>query len=62
MRVKLLRCRLADGSGPPGAVLGGLTVACGTGALDILAAQRPGKRVMQAEEFLRGVAVPATLD
>lgn len=61
-RVKLLRARLADGAGTPGQVLGGLTIACGTGAVEITLAQRPGKRPMEAAEFLRGTALPDHFD
>ncbi|ODM43400.1 methionyl-tRNA formyltransferase [Cereibacter johrii] len=57
-RVKLLRCRLAEGQGAPGAVLDGLTIACGTGAVEITLAQREGKRPMEQEEFLRGFPLP----
>jgi len=57
-RVKLLRSRVAQGHGPPGQVLGGLRLACGTGAVEITLAQREGKRPMTAEEFLRGFALP----
>ena len=53
-RVKLLRSRVAGGQGAPGQVLNGFTVACGKGAVEILQAQRPGKRVVSADEFLRG--------
>ncbi|MFN3824484.1 MAG: methionyl-tRNA formyltransferase [Pseudorhodobacter sp.] len=60
-RVKLLRSRLAEGSGAAGEVLGGLRIACGTGAVEITLAQREGKRPMDAEEFLRGVRMPETL-
>jgi methionyl-tRNA formyltransferase len=60
-RVKLLRARLADGSGTPGQVLGGFTVACGTGAVEITEAQREGKRPMPAEDLLRGLILPAVL-
>lgn len=60
-RVKLLRSRLADGQGAPGQVLSGLTVACGEGAVEITLAQRPGKRAMASEEFLRGIILPAGL-
>lgn len=56
-RVKLLRSRLAEGAGRPGQPLHGLTVACGTGAIDITLAQREGKRAMPAADFLRGFAV-----
>jgi methionyl-tRNA formyltransferase len=60
-RVKLLRSRLAEGSGPPGKVLGGFSVACGTGAVEITEAQREGKRPMPAGEVLKGLTLPATL-
>ncbi len=60
-RVKLLRSRLAAGSGSPGQVLAGLTIACGTGAVEILSAQREGKRPMAADELLRGLTPPAHL-
>lgn len=58
VRVKLLASRLAQGSGAPGTVLDGLTIACGDGALEVLKAQRPGKRAMEAQEFLRGMEMP----
>ncbi|WP_421704994.1 methionyl-tRNA formyltransferase [Aliiroseovarius sp.] len=57
-QVKLLASRLVDGAGAPGQVLDGLTIACGTGAVEILRAQRPGKRAMEAEDFLRGFDLP----
>ena len=57
-RIKLLRSRVANQSGKPGQVLHGFTVACGSGAVEITAAQRAGKRVMDAEEFLRGLPLP----
>ena len=60
-RIKVLRSSLADGSGAPGSVIGatgGLTVACATDAVRILQLQRPGKRPVPAEDFLRGFAVP----
>ena len=34
-RIKLLRSRRVDGRGAPGSVLGGFTVACGSGAVEI---------------------------
>ena len=61
-RVKLLRSRLADGSGQPGQVLGGLIIACGSGAVEITLAQREGKRPMVPDDFLRGFTLPARLD
>jgi methionyl-tRNA formyltransferase len=60
-RVKLLRSRLAPGSGAPGQVLDGLTIACGTGAVQITLAQREGKRPMEPDDFLRGFALPDRL-
>lgn len=60
-RLKLLRSRLGDGSGVPGQILHGLTVACGTGAIEVLQAQREGKRPATAVEMLRGFALPARL-
>lgn len=60
-RVRLLRSRLAAGQGAPGTVLGGFTIACGTGAVEITEAQRAGKRPMSAAEVLRGLALPARL-
>jgi len=61
-RVKLLRSRLAKGEGPPGAHLGGLRIACGTGAVQISVAQREGKRPMPSDELLRGWTLPDRLD
>jgi methionyl-tRNA formyltransferase len=57
-RVKLLRSRVVAGQGAAGAVLDGLTIACGRGAVEVLMAQRPGKRAMATDEFLRGFALP----
>ncbi|ESW60185.1 MAG: methionyl-tRNA formyltransferase, partial [Rhodobacter sp. CACIA14H1] len=61
-RVKLLRSRVVDGRGAPGQVLGGLTVACGDGAVEITLAQREGKKAQGPEEFLRGFTLPARLE
>ncbi|MCW5696021.1 MAG: methionyl-tRNA formyltransferase [Bauldia sp.] len=59
-RVKVLRSRLASGSGGPGTVLDdALTVACGSGAVQLVEVQRGGGRPMAAEAFLRGAPVPA---
>ena len=63
-RIKLIRSRLASGSGGAGQVLSadtehGLVIACGAGALRILEVQRGGKRAMSAEEFLRGAKLAA---
>ncbi|MEM7425802.1 MAG: methionyl-tRNA formyltransferase [Pseudomonadota bacterium] len=59
-RIKVLRSEFADGEGHPGTVLdGALTIACRSGAVRLLEVQRAGKGRMRAEDFLRGVAVPA---
>jgi methionyl-tRNA formyltransferase len=64
-RVKLLRSRLCPedkgGSGVPGQVLGGFTIACGTDAIEVLEAQREGKRPMPAAEVLKGLTLPDRL-
>lgn len=60
VRVKVLRCVEAVGQGAPGEVLDDrLTVACAQGAVRILQLQRAGKHAMQADEFLRGMPLPA---
>lgn len=60
-RVKLLRSRLAQGHGAPGQVLGGFTIACGTGAVAVTEAQREGKRALPAAEVLKGLTLPDRL-
>jgi methionyl-tRNA formyltransferase len=54
-RVKVLRTRVEQGKGAPGAALDdhGL-IACGEGALRLLRVQRAGKGEMDFEEFARG--------
>jgi methionyl-tRNA formyltransferase len=64
VRVKILRCAVADGSGAPGDLLDDhLRIACKAGALRILELQRAGKAPMKAQEFLRGTPLkpPARL-
>ena len=60
-RLKLLRSRLAQGAGAAGQVLHGMTIACGSGAVEITEAQREGKRPSSATDLLRGFALPALL-
>ena len=60
-RLKILRCKQADGAGAPGTLFEGLKVACGDGAIEITALQRAGKRATSAEDFLRGAALPDLL-
>lgn len=57
-RVKLLRCRVAPGTGAPGQVVGPMVIACGQGAVEITLAQREGKRAMAPADFLRGFQMP----
>jgi methionyl-tRNA formyltransferase len=60
-RLKLLRTRLvAAADGPPG-LLAGPRVACGEGAIEIVTAQREGRRAQPAAEVLAGY-VPRRLD
>ena len=60
VRIKVLRAQPVEGSGEAGTVLDdALTVACGAGALSLTSLQRQGKTVMNANEFLRGLALPA---
>jgi methionyl-tRNA formyltransferase len=59
-RIKVLRTRLAGGSGAAGVALDdALTIACGDGAVQVLEVQRSGRKPMTAAEFLRGFPVPA---
>ncbi len=58
-RVKVLNCKLAEGSGRPGQVLSDLTIACGSGAVSLVKLQRAGKAPMRTDDFLRGFTVSA---
>jgi len=59
-RVKALLSRAEDGKGAPGQVLDdALLIACGEGAVRLLAAQREGKSAQDAQTFLRGYPIPA---
>ena len=62
VRVKLLRCELAEGAGSPGSLLDDrLTIACGEGAIRILELQRAGKPPMKADVFLNGTPLTPPL-
>jgi methionyl-tRNA formyltransferase len=62
VRVKILRCAIADGAGASGQLLDDrLAVACGEGSLRILELQRAGKAPMKAEDFLRGTPLKPPL-
>jgi methionyl-tRNA formyltransferase len=59
-RVKALLSRAEDGAGDPGATLDdALLIACGEGAVRLLAAQREGKSAQDAQTFLRGYPIAA---
>ena len=60
VRIKVLGSRLATGQGDAGAVLDdALTVACGSGAVQLTRLQKAGRGAQDATEFLRGTALPA---
>lgn len=64
VRVKLLESRVADeasDTAQAGQVLGGFTVACGEGAVQIGRAQRAGKSAQDVDQFLRGKPLPSLL-
>ncbi|WP_184384370.1 methionyl-tRNA formyltransferase [Roseococcus suduntuyensis] len=56
--LRVLAAEPAEGQGPPGTLLHGFTVACGTGALRLTRLQRPGRGPLDAEAFLRGYNLP----
>lgn len=57
-RLKLLRSHVVAGRGEPGQVLSGFTIACGENAVEVLQAQREGKKPMSAAEVLHGNQLP----
>ncbi len=60
VRIKALLSRPEAGAGAPGEALDDhLRVACGSGAVRILKAQREGKGAQAAGELLRGFPIPA---
>ncbi len=60
VRVKALLSRVEESSGPAGTTLDdGLLIACGSGAVRLLRAQREGKSAQDAADFLRGFPVGA---
>jgi len=56
-RIKFLASRVSDHQGDPGTVSPPLTIACGTGAVEILRAQRAGKAAQDVETLLRGLTL-----
>ncbi|UYV37934.1 methionyl-tRNA formyltransferase [Rhodobacteraceae bacterium D3-12] len=58
-RLKLLGSRIATGSGIAGETLDDtLTIACGSGAIEITRLQKAGRAAQDRTEFLRGIPVP----
>ena len=58
-RIKVLQARVTAAGGLPGTVLDEApTVACGEGALALLRLQRPGRKALDGEAFLRGYPLP----
>ncbi|WP_103029699.1 methionyl-tRNA formyltransferase [Salinibacter altiplanensis] len=59
-RLKLYRTRRAEGTGAPGTVLdadGRLLVACGSGAVEVVTLQQPGRKRLDAVDFLNGYSL-----
>jgi methionyl-tRNA formyltransferase len=58
-RIKVLHVRVTAAGGLPGTVLDDApTVACGEGALALLRLQRPGRKALEGQAFLRGYPLP----
>ena len=60
-RLKLLGSYTKNIKADPGKILDSFTVACGTGAVSITSVQKPGKRIVTTEEFLKGNSLPEKL-
>lgn len=61
-RLKITRAQNHDASGEPGRHLGDFRIACGSGAVEVIEAQRQGKKNMTAEDLLRGLSLPDQFD
>ncbi len=58
VRIKALSSRVEEGDGRPGAVLDDrLLIACGVGAVRLLAAQREGRGAQHLDDFVRGFSI-----
>jgi methionyl-tRNA formyltransferase len=59
-RIKLLKVAVSEASGSPGTTVDDrLSIACGSGSIQVVELQREGKGAMKADDFLRGTAVAA---
>lgn len=59
-RIKLLKVAVSEASGSPGTTVDDrLSIACGSGSIQVVELQREGKGAMKGDDFLRGTAVPA---
>jgi len=62
VRIKALLSRVEDGEGAPGELLDDrLLIACGSGAVRLLAAQREGRAAQALNDFVRGFRIEALL-
>ncbi|MEP5760697.1 MAG: methionyl-tRNA formyltransferase [Litoreibacter sp.] len=57
-RVKCLASRVSSQSGAAGVLIKGLTIACGSGSVEVLRAQRAGKSAQSIDDFLHGQPIP----
>jgi len=63
VRIKALLSRVEEGEGAPGEVLDDrLLIACGTGAVRLLAAQREGRGAQGLDDFVRGFRMTRILE
>ena len=53
-QIKVLSAILVNGESKPGTIIDGFKIACGFDALEVTCAQRPGRKAMDADAFLRG--------
>lgn len=61
-RIKVLSSEMAEGEGQPGEVLDDrLSIACGSGAVQLKRLQKAGGKPLDAQEFLRGTPLPPGL-
>jgi methionyl-tRNA formyltransferase len=62
VRIKALLSCVEEGEGQPGEVLDGrLLIACGSGAVRLLVAQREGRGAQSRDEFVRGFRLDGPL-